>query len=221
MNIFTYDDAISINEARIKHLDTLNLNFKNKKILETGAGGKGDFTKYLLQFTGNITINDSRFENINNLLLTNNLKLQYNTWDLNENIPTDNIFDIIFCYGTFYHLHKPEKTIDNLSKIFKDFIIIETITSGQNNMYLNICNEDINNLNQSSTGYGCRPGREYVFNLLQKYFKYVYTLKTQPIHEEFSLVFPCDNSSRCIFIGSHNYIENNMLLSQLNNNYNI
>ena len=121
MNIFTYDGALNINDARIKHLNSLNLDFKDKTVLETGAGGKGDFTKYLLKFTKDITLNDSRIENINNLLSVNNLNLEYNTWDLNENIPLDNIFDIIFCYGTFYHLQNPEKTIINLSKICKDF----------------------------------------------------------------------------------------------------
>ena len=213
MDIFTYDGAININIARIKHLDSLKLDFKDKTVLKTGAGGKGDFTKYLLQFTKYITLNDSRIENINNLLSVNNLNLEYNTWDLNEDLPRDNIFDIIFCYGTFYHLQNPEKTIQNLSKICKDFIIIETITSGKNDMNVNICTEDVNTLNQSSTGYGCRPGRGYVFNLLKKHFKFVYTLKTQPNHEEFPKIFPSNNTGniRCIFIGSHVNIENDIL----------
>ena len=221
MNIFTYDGALNINDARIKHLNSLNLDFKDKTVLETGAGGKGDFTKYLLKFTKDITLNDSRIENINNLLSVNNLNLEYNTWDLNENIPLDNIFDIIFCYGTFYHLQNPEKTIINLSKICKDFIIIETVTSGQNDMCINICTEDVNTLNQSSTGYGCRPGRGYVFNLLKKHFKFVYTLKTQPDNEEFPKIFPINNNgnNRCIFIGSHVNIENDILIHDLNNNY--
>jgi hypothetical protein len=73
MEIFTYDGAIKINKERIKHLDNLKFNFKDKKILETGCGGKGDFTKYLLQFTQNISLNDTRGENINNLLKTNKL----------------------------------------------------------------------------------------------------------------------------------------------------
>jgi SAM-dependent methyltransferase len=220
MEIFTYDGAIKINKERIKHLDNLKLNFKDKKILETGCGGKGDFTKYLLQFTQNISLNDTRSENINNLLKTNNLNLNYNTWDLNENLPENELFDIIFSYGTFYHLHNPENAIKNLSIICKDFIIIETITNGKNDMSINICNEDYTNLNQSTTGSGCRPGRNFIFNLLKKYFKHVYTLKTQPIHEEFPLVFPSNTlNNRCIFIGSHNKIENDMLLEYLNNSY--
>ena len=42
MELFNFKEALEINEARIKHLDSLLLDFNNKKILETGCGGRGD-----------------------------------------------------------------------------------------------------------------------------------------------------------------------------------
>ncbi len=46
MELFNYKEAIEINESRIKHLDSLKLDLKDKKILETGCGGKGDITAF-------------------------------------------------------------------------------------------------------------------------------------------------------------------------------
>jgi hypothetical protein len=43
-----------------------------------------------------------------------NIILPYNTWNLNNNIEENKLFDIIICYGTLYHLTDPEKCIKNL-----------------------------------------------------------------------------------------------------------
>lgn len=217
--VFFGEDAISINEARIKHLDSLNLNLKTKKILETGCGGKGDITKYLLNQTQDITLNDCRIDNIKNLLENINKNLKYNTWDLNNDLPSDEIFDIIICYGTLYHLTKPDIAIKNLSKICKDYLIISTCVNGNDDNQINIVDEG-NFPTQGKDGYGCRPGRQFVYSNLQKHFNYVYTLKTQPNHKDYPLEFPSNNEvNRCIFIGSHNKIDNELFLPILNMKY--
>ena len=56
MELFNYKGALEINRARIQHLDTLNLNFTNKSVLETGCGGKGDITRYLLSKNAIVTL---------------------------------------------------------------------------------------------------------------------------------------------------------------------
>jgi hypothetical protein len=48
MDSFHYQGALDINKARIEHLDSLHLNFTNKTVVETGCGGRGDFTRYVL-----------------------------------------------------------------------------------------------------------------------------------------------------------------------------
>lgn len=217
--VFFGEDAISINEARIKHLDSLNLNLKSKKILETGCGGKGDITNFLLNYTEDITLNDCRLDNIKNLLETIGKDLKYNTWDLNNDLPKEELFDIIICYGTLYHLTKPDIAIENLSKICKDFLIMSTCVNGKNDNEINIVNEG-NFPTQGKDGYGCRPGRKFIYSNLQKHFNYVYTLKTQPNHKDYPLNFPSNNVvNRCIFVGSHIEINNDLFLSILNNNY--
>ena len=73
---------------------------------------------------------------------------------------------------------------------------------------------------QTSHFYGSRPGRLYVWNELNKNFRYVYMIKTQPDHEDFPLSFPSKHhASRCIFIGSHIELNNNLFVDSLINNY--
>ena len=118
-NSFYYPGALEINKARINHLAKLKLNFKDKKILETGCGGIGDITKFLYDEKAIITLNDYRKENIDALLSNTNLTLKYNTWDLNEIINNNynKKFDIIVCYGTLYHLTKLENAFLNLANL--------------------------------------------------------------------------------------------------------
>lgn len=219
INSFYNKNAIKINTDRIQHLDSLKLDFNNKKILETGCGGIGQFTKYLVNNGAIVTLNDARIDNILANLNNNKYTLNYNTWDLNKPINTDEIFDIIFCYGTLYHLTEPELAIKSFAKLCKEYIIISTCTNGKNDESINIVYES-NTPEQGFHSYGCRPGRLFIYNKLKENFKYVYTLKTQPNNEDYPLKFPSSHSaSRNIFIGSHIIINNPNVCEELRNNY--
>lgn len=219
---FFYKEAILLNEKRIQHLDSLNLDFQNKRILETGSGSNGMITQFLLSKNAKITLNDVREENILHSMKVNHIHLDYNTWDLNKEIPSEDAnFDIIICYGTLYHLTQPEEFIKNMSKICKEYIIISTCTSGKNDYETNILFEGDFPC-QGLNGYGCRPGRLLIYDALKKNFEYVYTLTTQPEHTEYPLQFPSNNSeNRNIFIGSHIKIENKHFREKLSNNYTV
>ena len=97
---FFYDGALQINIDRINHLRTLGLPFMGRSVLETGCGGCGDFTKYLLDAGARVTLNDVREENIRHLLETKGLNLEYNTWNLNLPAPVTKVFDVVFCFYT-------------------------------------------------------------------------------------------------------------------------
>ena len=215
INAFYYNGTEKINYARIQHLDNLKLNLNNKMILETGCGGKGDITKYLLKFSNNITLNDAREENILTLLKNIKKNLPYNTYNLNCDISTDTIYDIIICYGTLYHLEYPANAIKNLSNICKEFIIISTAGNGKDDgiRFLKEANENA----QSYTLIGCRPGRKWMYNELNKYFKYIYFPISQPEHTDFKKDWskPNDETCRFIIIGSHIKLDNVNLVSEL------
>ncbi len=214
---FSDENAIRINNARIIHLDSLNFNYKYKKILETGCGARGDITNYLLKKYANITLNDIREDNIKSLFNNLNIILPYNTWNLNDDINENKIFDIIISYGTLYHLTNPENFIKNLSNLCTEFCIISTVTNGKNDESINILFEG-NICMQGADG--CRPGRLFIYNTLIKYFKYVYMLTSQPDNIDYPLFFPCESSNaRNIFIGSHINLDNENLVNYLPNRY--
>jgi 2-polyprenyl-3-methyl-5-hydroxy-6-metoxy-1,4-benzoquinol methylase len=216
---FYYTCARNINYARIKHLDSLNLDFSNKKILETGCGGVGDITKFLISKNAEVTLNDARKENIFSLLINIEKSLPFNLWDLNILINDVEKFDIIVCYGTLYHLTDLDTAIKNLANLCKEFAIISTMTNAKNNYDCEIVYEGAET-NQSITQYGSRPGRFYIWKKLAENFKYVYCIKTQPDHEEYPLKFPATpQCCRNIFIGSHVELKNELLVDHLINEY--
>ena len=218
-NSFYYTAARDLNFARIKHLNSLNLDFSNKKILETGCGGVGDITQFLISKNADVTLNDVRKENIDSLLINVKKSLSFNLWDLNSIINDVEKFDIIVCYGTLYHLTKVENAIKNLANLCKEYTIISTCTSGKNDYDCNIVYEGFGN-EQSNTQYGSRPGRFYIWEKLSENFKYVYCVKTQPYNEDYPLVFPSNHhASRNIFIGSHIELTNELFVDSLINKY--
>jgi SAM-dependent methyltransferase len=226
MELFNYRGALEINRARIQHLDTLKLNFANKSVLETGCGGKGDITRYLLSKNAIVTLNDYRQENIMSLMNALQRRLEFNTWDLNKPLmlKNDKKFDIIICYGTLYHLNKPADAIRHLSQSCNEFIVLSTCTNGQNDRSVNVTKEDIGANNQAGDGFGCRPGRLFLYETLRNNFNFVYCVKTQPRHKDFPLKFPTNTNpyARNVMIGSHIRLENDLLtdefISEFTNN---
>ena len=229
---FYYPGAIHINKERTNFIDKLNLNFNNKKIIETGCGGKGDITSYLLQHSNNIILSDARKENIDYLKLNLHRtlyklneslyligkNLEEYIWNMNEDPPSEINVDIIFCLGTLYHLDNPEKALLNLSKMCKEYCIISTATNGDDDDNINIITESQEQA-QSYTLKGCRPSRKWIFNQLNKYFKYVYAFKTQPNHPDFKKIWPTVETCRFMIIGSHIELNNENLITYLPNNY--
>jgi len=208
MQCFFYDGALSINKARIEHCETLGIDFAGKTVLETGCGGKGDFTRYLLSKGARVILNDSRPENIQSLTKNIGAKLLCSLEDLNSgDIGVD--VDIVFSYGTLYHLHNPEHAIRMFAQRSR-MCLIETIVNQKENG-VEFEYEDIAGLNQSSTGIGCRPSRQWMLDTLRKHFKCAYISATQPEHEEFPTNWtasPNGKNTRAIFIASHDEVPN-------------
>jgi hypothetical protein len=212
---FYGSDHYRINTARIEHLEYLDLDLKNKKVLETGCGGKGDFTKWLLSKGSIVTLNDSRLENIECLL--KNLEslegledmeslenIKYNTWDLNKDLEDPSEFDVIFSYGTLYHLGHPDVALKNLASMCKGFLIMSTCVSRNTDSSVNLINENSDSKNQSSTGVGCRPTRKWIIEELKKYFKYVCISKMQPNHEDYPSNWNnWSGTSRAVFLATN------------------
>jgi phospholipid N-methyltransferase len=224
-----YDDFhsefyLKHNQSRFDHLNTINIDFEGKSILEIGAG-IGDHTKYLLnKKPTNILALEARKENVKVLLESfkqiNNVQIVL--FDI-ENNNGFNIgkYDICYCYGLLYHLSKPGEALNFISEHTKETLLLETCVHYTNVEKINLVDEDKNLFSQSVEGRGCRPGRVWLYNELKKRFPYVYIPLTQPLHEQFpidwTMALPPSRLTRAVFIASRSEIFNEQLTTDLIN----
>lgn len=212
----------NFNKARLDHLEYLNLPFSNNSILELGPGPGilSDF--FEVKGINNLMALEARTECIDyyrrNHPSFNIMKFDLENDDWNS-VPNMNI---CFCYGILYHLSNPLKLIDNISKKIDNFFIIDTVVSDDTVLDdVNLVNENSAALVQSSTGVGCRPKREFIWNYLKNKFPYVYTPLTQPDTFDYILDFSKKQEGTCRFIviASYKEIVSNKLIDKLHNNY--
>lgn len=204
--IFDSPSATQINKARLDHLESLGLPLPGKTVLEVGAG-IGKLTSFFETQGCRIVSTDARPDNVHINRLRHPKRTVYIA-DLNIPGSHDDLggFDIVFCYGTLYHLENPALAIANLAPFCKDLFLLETCVHHADNNEINPVNELTTAHDQSFHGKGCRPARNWFMHELKKYFPFVYVSSTQPDHDEYPLVWPNDSASgrlsRAVFVGS-------------------
>src|SRR3989338_3286919 len=123
---FDNSKALNINQARLSHLKSLELNLSGKKVLDAGCG-IGHLAPFFKSYGCSVVCIDARRENIEELKRRHPDIPAYVC-----NVETDNLqqfggFDIVFCYGLLYHLENPIKALRNLKAVCLDTMLIETI----------------------------------------------------------------------------------------------
>jgi len=135
----------------------------------------------------------------------------------NPYLEPDELFDIVYCYGLLYHINKHLEAIEFMSQHTKNLLLLETCVSFGDEEAINFVTEDANYPSQSTSGYGCRPTRSWIYSQLKQQFEFVYMPITQPNHEQFPLDWQLENShqarfARAVFIASRYKIENTLLI---------
>lgn len=211
---FHRDDYLEINSKRFDHLDSLNIDFANKSVLEIGAG-IGDHTDNLLRYhPKSIHVTDVREENL--LILREKFKdnksVSIGYLDMDNPVELDRKYDICYCYGLLYHLSKVEEAIRFLSNHTKDTLLLETCVDYFNENTVNNIQEQQEKYSQSYHGEGCRPGRIWLHAILTEYFDFVYIPLIQPNHDQFPTNWIMSKSpsrlTRSIFVASRKKIDN-------------
>jgi hypothetical protein len=192
----------------------------NMTVLEVGAG-IGDHTKYFINIGCDVVSTEGRPENIPVLQKNIGDRAVVALLDLEKPTPSsvyDKQFDIVYCYGTLYHLSNPDFALSYLAKKCKEMFLLETCVSFGKEESVNLVHEHAGDPSQSLVGKGCRPTRSWLFNKMNSLFDYVYVPKTQPDHYEFPTDWTVPSKSalsRAIMIGSRSPIENKLLLTTL------
>jgi len=206
---FDTAEAMEINRARQDHLASLGLNLANQSILEVGAG-VGWHTLFFESLGCTILSTDARPENVREHLQRYPHRAgRVEVADLTVPASHDRFgqFDVVYCYGTLYHLSNPALCIRDLSKICRRVFLLETCVNPQDNGKINLVREDHRNPNQSFHGLGCHPGRDWCVAELHQHFTFVYLTMTQPDHPEFPLTWPAHllpgiQNARAVFVAS-------------------
>ena len=209
------------NLARLEHLSSLGLPLEGCSVLEVGAG-IGDHTVFYLDRGCTVRVTDARPENLAILhkKFANDKRVEVGMLDMDSPHPLDLNFDIIHCYGVLYHLQHPQQALAYLSKHCNRLLVLETCVSFGEEQLINPVAEVSYQYSQSIYGFGCRPTRTWVWNILLTLFPHVYVTRTQPKHEEFPLDWSQkqnneDGLTRTIFVASLQNLNHNEMLSSV------
>jgi FkbM family methyltransferase len=203
-DVFLDPEAQRINCARLAHLASLGLDLDRKRVLEVGAG-IGLHTEFFEQRGCDVLSTDGSPSNVGEMLRRWPHR-QVGLVDLDH--PTDlralGTFDIVYCYGTLYHLRNPDAALARLGAVCSGMVLVETIVSRGMHAELNPVPERPT-ANQAVSGIGCRPTRPWVMSALRRHFGHAYTTLDQPDYPDFvtdwSLIGHSGNL-RAIFVGA-------------------
>jgi len=216
LTVFHSEDYLRHNHRRLEHLVSLGLSIRDSSVLEVGAG-IGDHSEFFIDRGCPIVITEGRPENVE-LLRSRYPTLDVRHLDMESPyLDTNELFDIVYCYGLLYHINTPLEAIEFMSKHTKNLLLLETCVSFGDEEAINFVQEDEKYPSQSTSGYGCRPTRSWIYNQLKQHFEFVYMPITQPNHEQFPIDWdlataPEARFARSVFIASRQKLENNLLI---------
>ncbi|MBN1200333.1 MAG: class I SAM-dependent methyltransferase [Anaerolineae bacterium] len=210
----------AINQARLAHLEKLNLPLENKVVLDIGSG-PGDMAQFFVQRGSRVICVDGRQDVIDRMAELYP-DLEGHTRDVQVPGVLDEFgpVDIVFCYGLLYHVENPIQVIRNMAAVCTDMLLIST----------QICDSDLpvvhyaiegNTASQALRGMGGRPSINLVVTALSMVgFEHVYRPSFLPDHPQFqfehlnNLDWKRNRTAlRAIFIASHSRLDNPHLIS--------
>ena len=216
-DVFLSEDALAINEARLCHLASLGLDIAGKKVLEVG-GGIGLHTCFFESLGCDVLFTEARPENLTAALKRKpHRKSMLLDLDLESDLSHLGRFDIVYCYGTLYHLRKPAEAIAALAKICDGMILLETCVTPGDEELLHPELEPSEVGNQAASGLGCRPNRNWVMRRLAESFGHAYQTITQPQHQDFECNWLRPKPRklyRAVFVGSKAALSQSTLSSR-------
>src|SRR5579859_1357800 len=128
-DVFLEPEAQRINVARLEHLASLGLDLDRKSVLEVGAG-IGLHTAFFEQRGCDVLSTDGAPPNVAEMLRRWPHR-RLGLLDLDQ--PTDlrglGTFDVVYCYGTLYHLRDPDGALARLAAVCSGVILLETVVS--------------------------------------------------------------------------------------------
>jgi FkbM family methyltransferase len=222
IGVFDSPDAIAINRARMAHLDSLHLPIGGKSVLDVGCG-VGHLSRFFVERGCQVTCVDGRPENIA-VLRSHYPNMNAHVADVQTDpLTAFGLFDIVFCYGLLYHLENPVAGLRNIAQVCNELLLLETVVTDHPEPIMRLLDEPVETHNQALRGMACRPSPAFVAMALNRAgFGYVYAPKYPPDHPDFRFAWEnnlefsrANHLLRCVFVASHNPLDNPTLLPLL------
>ncbi len=210
-----------INDARMKHLESLELQLEMKSVLDVGCG-PGHLAQFFINNGCNVTCVDAREENIKKLRSQYTGITTYVADIQTKQLNKIGTFDIVFCYGLLYHLENPIAALRNIKSACKELLLLETIIC-DHKLPVSLMIDEPPDPTQALRGLACRPSPSYITMALNQIgFPFIYKPKMSPEHPQFrfhwknNLEWKRDGHPiRCIFVASMTELQNPNLISLL------
>jgi SAM-dependent methyltransferase len=206
------------NQRRLEHLATLDLPLLGRRVLEVGAG-IGDHTSFFLDRGCDVVVTEPRPENLA-IVRWRYPELDVRPLDLDA--PDESFverFDVVYCYGTLYHLSRPAEALAWLASRCDGVLLLETCVLPGDEAVVAFHAEPAQAVENSVSGRGCRPSRRWVVAELRRAFSHVYLPRTQPWHEEFpvdwTIAPPNPSLVRAVFVGSRTPLDDPSLSTRI------
>jgi SAM-dependent methyltransferase len=173
--VFDRPEALPINETRMSHLASLQLPLDGKKVIDVGCG-VGHLAQFFLERNCTITCVDARPGNIA-LLKIRCPGLEALVADVEkESLSLFGRFDVVFCYGSLYHLEAILQVWGNIASVCDDMLLLETVVCDSEKPLTILEEEPPKNPNQSISSLANRPSPSFVtMGLASAGFSHVYT----------------------------------------------
>ena len=181
---FHADDATSINDARLAHLDGLGIRWAGRRVLDVGSG-PGLLAEHLTGLGADVTCVDGRAD-----LLDEARRRVPSIDTVVADVQRDPLlpigrFDVVFAYGLLYHLAEPLRAIRNLVAVCDDLLLLETITLDHELPLVQLVDEPAQ-ANQAVDGLACRPTPSWIALALERSgMGMVYATTSEPAHRDF------------------------------------
>lgn len=214
---FDMSHYLEIDNARMQHLDLIDIGCQGKTLLDVGCG-IGRFSDYWASKGCKVLGIDARETNIRMM------RERYPYIDaVTANVESEpfvqvGTFDIVFCYGLLYHTENPTRVLRNLAAVTKEALLLETAISISNEAIVKFALEGPGD-DQALRSIACRPSERYLIMILAECnFPYIYMPTVWPQHPQFSRHAYTGrgktvggNLTRTIMIASRLPIENPLL----------
>jgi SAM-dependent methyltransferase len=219
LRVFDGDAALRINDARMRAIDSLGLDFDAKCVLDVGSG-PGHFTRFYTSRRCSVTAVDGRADNID-ALRQRHPDVRAVVGDVQSfDLTALGRFDIVHCLGLLYHLENPIAALRNMFNACAGVLLLETIVLDAVGPLLALDDEP-KTVNQALAGIGCRPTPSFVAMALNRVgFPFVYGLAELPDHEDFRFEWIGDgrfqrdgHPLRCMFVAASTALRNPALVA--------